>query len=101
MSQQDPPNILELERRASEDDGAGFLTLSPEKAQAKCHTGEGARCCRYLFRGSSGLECGYRNEIARAWADAKVARFEFLARSGPCADPDDDLSEAKPYEGPA
>lgn len=72
--------------------------LSKDEIKRKCHIGEGARCCVFLIVGADGLECGYVEPEMRINLEAE--RGHFTAKSGPCADPYDTVSEAAPYEPP-
>jgi hypothetical protein len=68
-------------------------------AKHKCHIGERGRCCAYLVGGPGGLECGYINPSLRATIRRKVDEGSMTARSGPCANPHDDESEAEDKSG--
>ncbi len=72
--------------------------LTRDRVVAKCHIGEGARCCKYLMAALQGFECAATNVTERESIDARAASF--TAKSGPCADPSDATSEARAYEPP-
>lgn len=64
-------------------------------AKRKCHIGERARCCAFLVGGMEGLECGYLNASLRRQIQQRLDEGTMNAKSGPCADPFDDMSEAE------
>jgi hypothetical protein len=76
---------------------ATTLLLTPAQARAKCHIGEGATSCKYLVVGSLGFECGATNPFVARAVEDRAQRGLMTARSGPCADPRDETSEAAPW----
>lgn len=58
--------------------------ISKERATEVCKIGQGAECCRYLFAGPAGLECGKLNKEMKAFADHKVKTGQFSAQGDNC-----------------
>lgn len=73
------------------------IFLNQDQIKAKCHIGEKTRCCRYLGASAEGFECMITNDSIRAAIDQRVMYGTIVARSGPCNDPKDKTSEAKPW----
>ena len=73
--------------------------LSGDEAVRKCHIGQGARCCRFLGAGTSGLECLAVISAFRLAVDQKARNGQMVARGEACQDPFDDHSETQPLQG--
>lgn len=93
------------ERNARENDAADATVAHPiailltrDQAVNKCHAGQHASCCRYLVLTTAGFECGFVVPSMRKLLDERAASGTMMARSGPCADPTDEWTEAKPAQ---
>lgn len=58
--------------------------ISQQMAQDTCKIGEGRECCRYLFAGPKGLECGKLEPEMKNWVDAKVLRGDMVSLGDHC-----------------
>jgi len=66
--------------------------LDHDLAEIKCHINQGPRECKYLTVDADGLVCGFLDIVL----SVKLAALDRAAKSGPCNDPYDSVSEALP-----
>ena len=66
--------------------------LGFDLARTKCHINDGPRECKYLTVDQDGYVCGFLDIVV----SVKLAALDRAAKSGPCQDPYDDITEAQP-----
>ena len=61
-----------------------LTSIDEQMARQTCKIGQGHTCCRYLFAGPAGLECGKLNPEMKSYADQRVATGSFTAQGDNC-----------------